>query len=284
MKTVVSFLFFVVYGFCCIQAQHLKFLGIPIDDSITKFQSKLAAKGIRINQVKSNDAPLGQRIFNGKFMGYNAEFTVFYNRNTKDVYKVEAVIDSKKEQIIQGILDRSLKTIEQKYIYKSLHDLNDGAQKHYQYFIFPTHESTEYIGIIHVEPSYTLYMPETFYPGQEWKVASYIIKFVYEDTVNSSKLTPSTTEPKTLWGFTCGQPDNFRKFLSWAENYRKHECYGGCINYLTWVLDYYKYGCIPQGMEEYENVLDQTIMSLQSRQIGRIKTAYSDEYANVYVV
>jgi hypothetical protein len=284
MKRVVFILLFMMGAILCTNAQHLRFSEIPIEGSITSFQSKLAAKGIRVNQAESNKAPVGQRIFNGKFQGYNAVITVYYNRKTKDVYKVEAVIESKKKETIQGILDRSLKAIEQKYIYQTQHDLDDGTKLHFQYYILPTKESAEYIGLIHIKPSYAYYVQDNNSAGQNLQLASFIITFDYEDAVNTSKLTPSTTEPKSLRSFTCGTPDNYNKYMSWANNFRKNECYEKCIEYLTWILDYYKYGCVPQGMEEYEEVLDQAILSLQSRRIGRIKTAFSKEYANVYVV
>ena len=284
MKRVLLFMLLVMFGIQHIEAQHLRFAGIPIEGSITNFQSNLAAKGIRVNNNKSKEAPVGQRIFNGKFQGYNSEITVYYNRKSKDVYKVEAVIESRKKNFIQGILDKSLKAIEKKYVYSAQHDLDDGTQLHYRYYIFPSNESKEYSGIIHVKPSYTFFVPNNFSQGQQLQLATFIITFVYEDALNTSKLTPSTTEPISSWGFTCGTPENFNKFLSWANNFRKHECYERCIYYLSRVLDYYKYGCIPVGMEEYESTLEQAIMALQSRQCGKIKTAYSKEYANVYII
>lgn len=284
MKKVVLFIILMLCGILNMKAQHLRFSGIPIEGSITSFQSKLSTKGIRINQAKSSDAPVGQRIFNGKFQGYNSEITVFYNRKTKDVYKVEVEIESSKKEVIQGILDRAIKTIEQKYAYNALHDLEDGTKLHFQYYIYPTKESEDCSGIIHIKPSYAYYIPNNANEGQRLQFASYIITFVYEDAINTSALTPSTTEPKSLRSFTCGTPENFSKFLLWADNYRKNECYEKCIYYLQRVLDYYKYGCVPQGMDDYEEVLDQAIIAFQSRKIGTIKTAYHKEFANVFFI
>ena len=284
MKNALLFMFLFMFGILHIDAQHLRFMGIPIEGSITNFQNNLAAKGIKVNNTKSKEVPIGQRVFNGKFQGHNSEITVYYNRKSKDVYKVEAVIESTKKEFIQGILDQSVKAIEQKYVYYTLHDLEDGTQLHYQYYILPSKESEEHVGIIHIKPSYTYCVPNNFSQGQKLQLASFIITFVYEDALNTSKLTPSTTEPLSVRSFTCGTPENFNKYLSWANNFIKHECYERSIYYLTWVLDYYKYGCVPVGMENYENYLEQAIITLQSRRIGKIKTAYSKEYANVYVV
>ena len=46
---------------------------------------------------------MGQRIFKGMFQGYYSEITVFYNRNSKNVYKVEAVIESKKKEVCTSL-------------------------------------------------------------------------------------------------------------------------------------------------------------------------------------
>jgi hypothetical protein len=268
----------------CIYSQHLKFSGIPIDGTISEFQNKLAAKGIKQNRTKSNEAPVGQRVFNGRFQGYNSEITVFYNRKSKQVYKVEAVIESKKKDVIQNILDKSIQTIEQKYIFQTAHEVSDGTDLHYQYIIYPTKESVESTGTIHVKPSYTFYIPNNAVASQGFQLASFIISFEYEDAVNTSSIKPSETEPLHSWQSSCGEPENHEKFLIWANNYRKHDCYDKCIYYMTWALDYYKYGCAPQSTSEYEEILDNAILVLKGRQIGRIKTAYSKEYANVYRV
>jgi len=45
-------------------------------------------------------------MFNGNYQGFNSEITVYYNRKSKDVYKVETVIESRKKEFIQGILNK----------------------------------------------------------------------------------------------------------------------------------------------------------------------------------
>ena len=69
-------LFAFLFSSICVSSQHLNFSGIPITGTISQFQSKLLAKGIKLNREKSQNAPLGQRIFKGMFHGYYSEITV----------------------------------------------------------------------------------------------------------------------------------------------------------------------------------------------------------------
>ena len=262
-----------------LNAQHFNFLGIPIDGNINDFQNKLAAKGIKVNRAASKEAPVGQRVFIGKFKGYNSDVVVFYNRKTKIVYKVEVETYSKRQDVIQKLLETSIQSIEKNYVYASDHDLNDMTRAHYKYYIYPSHESYSYNGIIHLKPSYTMYLPEN---GSRYEVDGFMITYIYEDAINTASLTPSTTEPSASRRFTCGEPENFYKFLSWGNNFQRHECYDKSIEYYLWVLDYFKYGCATEREQHYEDELDNIITYLKSCQIGRIKTAYSNEYANVY--
>ena len=78
--------------FLSAQAEHLKFMGIPLTGTITQFQQKLAAKGITYNKRISQAAPLGTRCFNGEFFGSRAYFVVWYDTDTKIVYGARAVL------------------------------------------------------------------------------------------------------------------------------------------------------------------------------------------------
>ena len=67
---IVSLMFTVVI---C-SAQHISFLGIPIDGSLSSFQNKLANKGFRYNQTESRLAPSGKRIFSGTWKAWPRRF------------------------------------------------------------------------------------------------------------------------------------------------------------------------------------------------------------------
>ena len=75
------------------QAEHLKFMGIPLTGSITQFQQKLAAKGVTHDKRASALADVGTRVFSGKFAGEKARIVVWYDADTKIVYGAKAVYE-----------------------------------------------------------------------------------------------------------------------------------------------------------------------------------------------
>ena len=75
------------------QAEHLKFMGIPLTGTITQFQQKLATKGVTHNKRASATVPIGTRFFNGKFAGSKADIIVWYDADTKIVYGAKAVYE-----------------------------------------------------------------------------------------------------------------------------------------------------------------------------------------------
>lgn len=75
------------------QAEHLKFMGIPLTGTITQFQQKLAAKGVTHDKKASAVAAVGTRIFTGKFAGSKADIVVWYDADTKIVYGAKAVYE-----------------------------------------------------------------------------------------------------------------------------------------------------------------------------------------------
>ena len=280
-KAIVTF--FALALFCTVSAQHLKFEGIPIDGSITNFQNQLSTKGISINSAKSKDAPVGQRVFNGKFQGYNSEITVFYGRKSKVVYKVKVVIESKKKEMIQNILDKSLKKIEDKYFYITNHDLHDDTSPIFRFNIFPTKTSEQSIGLIQVNPSHAYYITDD--QNKPLEFACFTIEFIYEDRKNTDSTLPSDLEPHALPGFTCGDQESFGKFSQWMLNYIQNGCYEKAQYYLYWLLDFYKYDCIPSYVHNYENgesQMDELIASLKEFCIGSIQAGVGMENVNVY--
>lgn len=91
---------------CCIsafvmyaQTEHMKFMGIPLNGTISSFQSKLLSKGIKYDEVLSRHLGVGCRCFNGKFSGEKANIYVYYNDKTKTVYRAKAVIECSSKSI-----------------------------------------------------------------------------------------------------------------------------------------------------------------------------------------
>jgi len=72
-------------------SDHLKFMGIPITGTINHFQQKLIAKGCKISD-RNKYASAGKRMFSGSFSGEQAEICIFYDRNTKIVYRAKAIL------------------------------------------------------------------------------------------------------------------------------------------------------------------------------------------------
>lgn len=75
------------------QAEHLKFMGIPLTGTITQFQQKLAAKGVTHDKKTSATVPVGTRFFTGTFAGSKADIVVWYDADTKIVYGAKAVYE-----------------------------------------------------------------------------------------------------------------------------------------------------------------------------------------------
>ncbi len=74
-------------------ASHFRFMGIPINGTITNFQSKLASKGFIYDAQASKRSDPGVRRFNGMFSGNEAKLVVFFDSKTKIVYNVKVIID-----------------------------------------------------------------------------------------------------------------------------------------------------------------------------------------------
>lgn len=92
-KSIVLLIVSILFISISAQAEHLKFMGIPLTGTITQFQQKLVAKGITYNKKASAAAPIGTRFFSGKFAGSKAEIIVWYDADTKIVYGAKAVYE-----------------------------------------------------------------------------------------------------------------------------------------------------------------------------------------------
>ena len=85
--------------------QHLKFMGIPIDGSITNFQNKLIAKGFKYDKVGSQNLEGPTRIFKGLFAGETSWIYVYYDKEQKFVYRVKVVIQRDSESQISSLMN-----------------------------------------------------------------------------------------------------------------------------------------------------------------------------------
>ena len=96
------------------QQEHLKFMGIELDGTITEFQTKLLAKGLTISP-DSKQYPTGIRVYKGVFSGENADILVWYNPRSKVVYRAKAVISRIGEDLIEQLKSRFENKLDMKY-------------------------------------------------------------------------------------------------------------------------------------------------------------------------
>ena len=114
-RTLLSLLFCLFTTIASAQNGHLKFMGIPLDGTINEFSAKLAAKGCSVDEYLSQDH-VGDRIFDGVFMGNRANLFVYYQPTTQIVYRAVAVIKKEDEDIIKSLYEEPKKLLNNKYI------------------------------------------------------------------------------------------------------------------------------------------------------------------------
>ncbi|MBO6118584.1 MAG: hypothetical protein J6P44_08590 [Bacteroidales bacterium] len=97
------------------QKEHLKFSGIEIDGSITRFQSKLISKGYVSYTDLNSKLPAGSRAFKGTFVNNKVLACVYYDESSKNVYKVKVVVEDLSEDMAKQKLNEFRKLFNQKY-------------------------------------------------------------------------------------------------------------------------------------------------------------------------
>ena len=96
------------------EGTHLKFMGIELDGTITEFQKKLEAKGCVLDPI-TNELPNGVRLFNGTFSGEKASIFVYYNQQTKIVYRAKVVIRRNDKDLIEQLMSKFEDGLDMKY-------------------------------------------------------------------------------------------------------------------------------------------------------------------------
>ena len=81
-------------------SEHLKFMGIPLTGTISQFHSKILAKGLKVSKY-NNLIPAGGRAYTGTFLGQEAKIYVYYNTQTKIVYRAKAVYPDLSKEIAE---------------------------------------------------------------------------------------------------------------------------------------------------------------------------------------
>lgn len=116
MKRIFSFFVMLVLTLGMMaQTQHMKFMGIPLDGTISAFHQKLVAKGCKPNVEFNKTIPVGGRAFTGTFFGEKANIYVYYNAKTKVVYRAKACIQRSSEDDIIRKYNEVKSALEEKY-------------------------------------------------------------------------------------------------------------------------------------------------------------------------
>ena len=163
-------------------AQHLKFLGIPMNTNITNFSAKLKSKGYSIAS-KNKLAGSGLRIMEGRFYNQNAELWISYTPSTKMVYSVRVVFWSDSKEVCKSFMEEIETSINEKYICTHEEGKTKGGD---DVDIFWIHEmkGDEYVQIGDI---YIGISDDTSYYG-------YNLSLTYEDRINRNKHEESKSD------------------------------------------------------------------------------------------
>lgn len=118
-KAVLFTIAFIIAISSSAQTEHMKFMGIPIDGTISSFSRQLKKKGFVRDRLYNifEDHLSGYRIFIGSFAGENkANVIVFYDVKTKLVYNVKVHIKCYSEIDVNGKYESFLSKINSKYL------------------------------------------------------------------------------------------------------------------------------------------------------------------------
>lgn len=94
--------------------EHMKFMGIELNGTITDFQAKLLEKGLTVSPL-SKQQPNGMRSYDGTFSGENAQIVVWYNPKSKEVYRAKAIISRYGEDLIKQLMNTMERKLDAKY-------------------------------------------------------------------------------------------------------------------------------------------------------------------------
>jgi hypothetical protein len=116
MKKIYMLFFAIVYTTAIFaQTGHMTFMGIPLNGTISSFQTKLAAKGIKPQVELNPSLRAGCRAFSGYFAGHEADIYVYYDISTKIVYRAKACVNETIETVFEQRYQEFKSLVESKY-------------------------------------------------------------------------------------------------------------------------------------------------------------------------
>lgn len=137
------------------QDRHLKFMGIPLNGSITNFQAKLNVKGVKYDAQLSSSLGDGCRGFNGIFSGEKATIYVYYNNKTKIVYRAKAVIECiSKEKGEEKLKDFST-MLQDKYGSDNASFSEQDGHPSFILYVYDDEDKLGYVGLYITNPEFS---------------------------------------------------------------------------------------------------------------------------------
>lgn len=126
-------------------AEHLKFMGIPIDGPISTFQTKLTTKGFKFLK-REDDAQL----YKGKFFGESVTLYVPYDTKNKSVYEVRVLFPDMALVPERAFYDEVFKSLSDKYVFDAEKKQNKSYYEttELRSSVFFAIEDDKFIGII----------------------------------------------------------------------------------------------------------------------------------------
>lgn len=162
-------------------AQHLKFMGIPLDGSIDAFQSKLTNKGMTVIKL-ANELSIGGRAYKGVFCGYDAEVYVYFDTKTKIVYRGKACIFNEDLNIIKQRYSEIKAMLQEKYDWACVAEDKSEGYDTFEMYVFKEGttdcSSKDYFGVIQ------LYISEI---TTDVYKTTYSLHIDYKDRINKEK-------------------------------------------------------------------------------------------------
>lgn len=116
MKKTIFFLLAVVMTLAAAgqTKEHMKFMGIPMGITISTFQNRLAAKGVKYDDW-SKYMLNGTRMYSGMFAGQKASFYIYYDSASKKVYRAKVVMGRNEWAMIEQLFDEFYSMYKEKY-------------------------------------------------------------------------------------------------------------------------------------------------------------------------
>lgn len=98
------------------QTEHMKFLGIPIDGTISSFTSNLHVKGFYFDRESNKETPADMRVLKGTFHSRLVKVAVFFDSKTSTVYEVKVMFDSYDADDLKSLRAELETAISSKYL------------------------------------------------------------------------------------------------------------------------------------------------------------------------